>query len=70
MHACRATDACLNRDCCVRVVQETLVAGGLSGVTVDLILFPLDTIKTRLQARKLPGQIVPKTGAFYRGAEP
>eukprot|EP01138_Halocafeteria_seosinensis_P016480 gb/GECG01016811.1/.p1 GENE.gb/GECG01016811.1/~~gb/GECG01016811.1/.p1 ORF type:complete len:308 (+),score=23.77 gb/GECG01016811.1/:1-924(+) len=31
------------------------IAGGLSGVTVDFILFPLDTVKTRLQSRKLPG---------------
>jgi solute carrier family 25 (mitochondrial S-adenosylmethionine transporter), member 26 len=28
-----------------------LVAGGLAGVSVDLVLFPLDTIKTRLQSR-------------------
>uniref|UniRef100_F7D235 Mitochondrial S-adenosylmethionine carrier protein n=1 Tax=Equus caballus TaxID=9796 RepID=F7D235_HORSE len=28
----------------------SLVAGGLAGVSVDLILFPLDTIKTRLQS--------------------
>nr|XP_031542191.1 S-adenosylmethionine mitochondrial carrier protein isoform X2 [Vicugna pacos] len=28
----------------------SLVAGGVAGVCVDLILFPLDTIKTRLQS--------------------
>jgi hypothetical protein len=28
------------------------VAGGLSGVAVDAVLFPLDTIKTRMQARR------------------
>uniref|UniRef100_A0A8C0MVV6 Mitochondrial S-adenosylmethionine carrier protein n=1 Tax=Canis lupus familiaris TaxID=9615 RepID=A0A8C0MVV6_CANLF len=28
----------------------SLVAGGVAGVAVDLILFPLDTIKTRLQS--------------------
>ncbi|XP_060058912.1 mitochondrial S-adenosylmethionine carrier protein isoform X11 [Erinaceus europaeus] len=28
----------------------SLVAGGVAGVSVDLILFPLDTIKTRLQS--------------------
>nr|XP_020752214.1 S-adenosylmethionine mitochondrial carrier protein [Odocoileus virginianus texanus] len=28
----------------------SLVAGGIAGVSVDLILFPLDTIKTRLQS--------------------
>ncbi|KAF7517274.1 hypothetical protein G7054_g13860 [Neopestalotiopsis clavispora] len=27
-----------------------LVAGGLAGTTVDLSLFPLDTLKTRLQS--------------------
>nr|XP_035131953.1 S-adenosylmethionine mitochondrial carrier protein isoform X6 [Callithrix jacchus] len=30
--------------------MASLVAGGLAGVSVDLILFPLDTIKTRLQS--------------------
>ncbi|XP_061474682.1 mitochondrial S-adenosylmethionine carrier protein isoform X5 [Rhineura floridana] len=28
----------------------SLTAGGLAGVSVDLILFPLDTVKTRLQS--------------------
>lgn len=28
----------------------SLVAGGLAGTTVDVALFPIDTIKTRLQA--------------------
>ncbi|XP_049719193.1 S-adenosylmethionine mitochondrial carrier protein isoform X10 [Elephas maximus indicus] len=28
----------------------SLLAGGVAGVTVDLVLFPLDTIKTRLQS--------------------
>lgn len=27
-------------------------AGGIAGTTVDVILFPLDTIKTRLQSSK------------------
>ena len=31
-----------------------LLAGGLAGMAVDLTLFPLDTIKTRLQARRGP----------------
>lgn len=34
-------------------VVVNAVAGGLSGITVDFILFPLDTVKTRLQARKV-----------------
>lgn len=28
-----------------------LVSGAVAGMSVDLILFPLDTVKTRLQAR-------------------
>lgn len=50
------------------------VAGGIAGGTVDLVLFPLDTIKTRLQATwrgktLSPGQRapVPLTGQIYRG---
>jgi hypothetical protein len=46
---------------------SVLAAGGFSGVTVDLVLFPLDTIKTRLQARRLPGHAIPKSGSFYKG---
>ena len=33
--------------------QATVVAvcsGGMAGITVDVVLFPLDTIKTRLQS--------------------
>ena len=26
-------------------------AGGIAGTTVDIVLFPLDTIKTRLQSK-------------------
>jgi solute carrier family 25 S-adenosylmethionine transporter 26 len=28
-----------------------LLAGGIAGLSVDLVLFPLDTIKTRMQSR-------------------
>ncbi|KAK8156366.1 mitochondrial carrier domain-containing protein [Phyllosticta citrichinensis] len=31
---------------------RSLLAGGVAGTTVDLSLFPLDTLKTRLQARE------------------
>lgn len=45
------------------------VVGGFSGIVVDAVLFPLDTIKTRLQQRKLAG--VPsssvRNASFYRG---
>ncbi|KAJ2991652.1 hypothetical protein HDV02_003650 [Globomyces sp. JEL0801] len=30
---------------------SSLIAGGIAGTTVDVILFPLDTIKTRLQSK-------------------
>lgn len=36
-------------------------AGGLAGVCVDLILFPLDTVKTRLQSP----QGFKKSGGFH-----
>ncbi|XP_047603164.1 S-adenosylmethionine mitochondrial carrier protein isoform X1 [Lutra lutra] len=39
----------------------SLVAGGVAGVAVDLILFPLDTIKTRLQSP----QGFNKAGGFH-----
>lgn len=38
-----------------------LKAGGVAGVSVDLILFPLDTIKTRLQSP----QGFNKAGGFH-----
>lgn len=52
------------------------MAGGCAGMAVDFVLFPLDTIKTRMQVR--PGAHVNVTtgsaiasalrsGAFYRG---
>lgn len=52
-----------------------LVAGGLAGVAVDCVLFPLDTLKTRLQARHVvgggavapSGAWLPRAAAFYRG---
>ena len=45
-----------------------LLAGGLSGMTVDFVLFPIDTIKSRLQARQSPSVTAPKLGAsIYRG---
>ncbi|XP_064605616.1 mitochondrial S-adenosylmethionine carrier protein-like isoform X2 [Liolophura sinensis] len=34
------------------VCFTTLMAGGLAGTTVDVSLFPLDTLKTRLQSAK------------------
>ena len=48
-------------------ITKLVVAGGLSGICVDLLLFPLDTLKTRLQVRdgtRLPPFSV---RVFYRG---
>ena len=44
-----------------------ILAGGLSGICVDLLLYPLDTLKTRLQVRS--GTALPpfSVRAFYRG---
>lgn len=39
------------------------VAGGLAGIAVDAVLFPLDTIKTRLQARKQNATAAPQAAA-------
>ncbi len=41
--------------------------GGIAGMAVDAVLFPLDTIKTRMQARKLGH--APKFN-IYKGARP
>jgi len=41
------------------------LAGGVAGLVVDLVLFPLDTIKTRLQAR--PPRAPFHAASFYRG---
>eukprot|EP00743_Colponemidia_sp_Colp-15_P008093 GILK01008769.1.p1 GENE.GILK01008769.1~~GILK01008769.1.p1 ORF type:complete len:301 (-),score=28.55 GILK01008769.1:41-907(-) len=40
------------------------LAGGSAGASVDLVLFPIDTIKTRLQARK---ENVAKAALTFRG---
>ena len=39
-----------------------LVAGGIAGTTVDVVMYPLDTLKTRLQVR-----VRPKKDACGRG---
>lgn len=52
------------------------VAGGFAGMSVDFVLFPLDTIKTRMQVRRGANASVSagsavamalRSGAFYRG---
>lgn len=46
--------------------QTALIAGAIAGTTVDLSLFPLDTLKTRLQS---PAGFFPSGGfaGIYRG---
>ncbi|XP_076166922.1 S-adenosylmethionine mitochondrial carrier protein homolog isoform X2 [Ptiloglossa arizonensis] len=47
----------------------SLMAGGLAGTSVDVVLYPLDTLKTRLQAK----QGFTKSGGFsglYKGIFP
>lgn len=45
-------------------LAQVALAGGTAGVVVDAVLFPLDTIKTRLQVRD--GTALPPR-SFYRG---
>jgi solute carrier family 25 (mitochondrial aspartate/glutamate transporter), member 12/13 len=46
--------------------QNQLVVGGLSGFLSSFIMFPVDTIKTRLQSNiSLTGAV--KMGSFYKG---
>ena len=73
MAATERRDALLARYPSLRTVA---LAGGLAGVAVDAILYPLDTIKTRLQARpvaaaggvplQLPAAVA-GWRSFYRG---
>ncbi len=52
-----------------RTVLSELIAGGLAGTAVDVAMFPIDTIKTRLQSA---GGFV-NAGGFtgvYRGLLP
>lgn len=37
----------------------SLIAGGMAGMAVDISLYPLDTIKTRLQVHAFPPILVP-----------
>ncbi|XP_071686515.1 S-adenosylmethionine carrier 1, chloroplastic/mitochondrial-like [Rutidosis leptorrhynchoides] len=42
----------------IRTVFEGFIAGGTAGVVVETALYPIDTIKTRLQAARGGGKIV------------
>ncbi|KAF8025004.1 hypothetical protein BT93_F1993 [Corymbia citriodora subsp. variegata] len=48
-----------------RIVCEGVVAGGTAGVVVEAALYPIDTIKTRLQAAHGGGKIILK--GLYSG---
>ncbi|XP_078432227.1 S-adenosylmethionine carrier 1, chloroplastic/mitochondrial-like [Wolffia australiana] len=49
----------------LRVLCEGVIAGGTAGVVVESALYPIDTIKTRLQAARGGGKIVWK--GLYSG---
>jgi len=49
----------------VRILLEGAVAGATAGVVVETALYPIDTIKTRLQAARSGGGIVFK--GLYSG---
>ncbi|CAN0865220.1 S-adenosylmethionine carrier 1, chloroplastic/mitochondrial [Linum grandiflorum] len=49
----------------LRTVFEGVIAGGAAGVVVETALYPIDTIKTRLQAARGGGKIVFK--GLYSG---
>lgn len=36
-------------------LAEGVIAGGMAGVVVETALYPIDTIKTRIQAGELQG---------------
>lgn len=38
-------------------LAEGVIAGGMAGVVVETALYPIDTIKTRIQAGELQGWI-------------
>eukprot|EP00249_Psilotum_nudum_P004169 c17713_g1_i1 orf=478-1431(-) len=49
----------------LRVFFEGAAAGAMAGVVVETVLYPIDTIKTRLQAARAGGQVVFK--GLYSG---
>ncbi|KAG6397434.1 hypothetical protein SASPL_143601 [Salvia splendens] len=49
----------------LRLLFEGVIAGGTAGVVVETALYPIDTIKTRLQAARGGGQIILK--GLYSG---
>ncbi|MCD9643083.1 S-adenosylmethionine carrier 1, chloroplastic/mitochondrial [Datura stramonium] len=49
----------------LRILYEGAVAGAAAGVVVEAALYPIDTIKTRLQAVRGGGQIILK--GLYSG---
>ncbi|KAJ6398053.1 hypothetical protein OIU77_018960 [Salix suchowensis] len=49
----------------LRILFEGVIAGGTSGVVVETALYPIDTIKTRLQAARGGGKIMLK--GLYSG---
>ncbi|XVF29859.1 hypothetical protein REPUB_Repub16aG0006800 [Reevesia pubescens] len=48
-----------------RVFYESVIAGATAGVVVEAVLYPIDTIKTRLQAARGGGKVILK--GLYSG---
>ncbi|KAH9331161.1 hypothetical protein KI387_003269, partial [Taxus chinensis] len=48
-----------------RTLCEGAIAGATAGVVVESVLYPIDTIKTRLQAARAGGKIILK--GLYSG---
>ena len=59
-----------NQSSRVGMVLASLVAGGVAGLAVDTLLFPLDTIKTRLQAGSSGLQGWVRVRQLYSGLGP
>ncbi|RID45741.1 hypothetical protein BRARA_I02444 [Brassica rapa] len=49
----------------LRLLYESLIAGGLAGLVVEAALYPIDTIKTRVQVARDGGKIIWK--GLYSG---
>eukprot|EP00741_Cyanophora_paradoxa_P006379 tig00001000_g6183.t1 len=51
-----------------REVAVSAISGAAAGFTVDLVMYPIDTVKTRLQARDVRGLV--NLRGLYRGVGP
>ncbi|GLJ18106.1 hypothetical protein SUGI_0319770 [Cryptomeria japonica] len=65
MKLASATMGAQNQFDFLRTLYEGAIAGATAGVVVESVLYPIDTIKTRLQAARVGGKIVLK--GLYSG---